>query len=100
MSIMMQDPEEMTLEQMKALVDSNQAVRFTIEGREALYGLIAQVLKNQRYAERSRDERGIVKRFLAKVTGRVAIEAVVPPSLRKGKFRPPDKLLAILKGKP
>jgi hypothetical protein len=29
-----------------------------------------------------------------------AIEAVVPPSLRKGKFRPPDKLLALLKGKP
>jgi integrase/recombinase XerD len=29
-----------------------------------------------------------------------AIEAIVPPSLRKGKFRPPDKLLALLKAKP
>jgi integrase/recombinase XerD len=28
-----------------------------------------------------------------------AIEAVVPPSLRKGRFQPPDKLLALLKGK-
>ncbi len=28
-----------------------------------------------------------------------AIEAVVPPSLRKGKFQPPDKLLALLKAK-
>ena len=28
-----------------------------------------------------------------------AIEAVVPPSLRRGKFRPPDKLLALLKAK-
>lgn len=28
-----------------------------------------------------------------------AIEAVVPPNLRKGKFRPPDKLLALLKGR-
>ena len=28
-----------------------------------------------------------------------AIEAVVPPSLRKGKFRPPDKLRALLKAK-
>jgi integrase/recombinase XerD len=28
-----------------------------------------------------------------------AIEAVVPPSLRKGKFRPTDKLLALLKAK-
>jgi integrase/recombinase XerD len=29
-----------------------------------------------------------------------AIEAIVPPSLRKGKFRPPDKLLALLKATP
>jgi hypothetical protein len=29
-----------------------------------------------------------------------AIVAVVPTSLRKGKFRPPDKLLTLLKGKP
>jgi hypothetical protein len=28
-----------------------------------------------------------------------AIEAIVPPSLRKGKFRPPDKLLTLLKAK-
>jgi site-specific recombinase XerD len=28
-----------------------------------------------------------------------AIEAIVPPSLRKGKFRPPDKLLALLEAK-
>jgi len=28
-----------------------------------------------------------------------AIEAVVPPNLRKGKFRAPDKLLALLKAK-
>jgi site-specific recombinase XerC len=29
-----------------------------------------------------------------------AIEAVVPPHLRKGKFRPPDKLIALLRAKP
>jgi site-specific recombinase XerD len=28
-----------------------------------------------------------------------AINAIVPPHLRKGKFRPPDKLIALLKGK-
>lgn len=28
-----------------------------------------------------------------------AMESVVPPHLRKGKFRPPDKLIALLKGK-
>jgi integrase/recombinase XerD len=28
-----------------------------------------------------------------------AIEAVVPPRLRRGKFRPPDKLIELLKAK-
>jgi site-specific recombinase XerC len=28
-----------------------------------------------------------------------AIEAIVPPHLRKGKFRPPDRLIALLKTK-
>jgi len=28
-----------------------------------------------------------------------AIEAIVPPHLRKGKFRPPDRLIALLKAK-
>jgi site-specific recombinase XerC len=28
-----------------------------------------------------------------------AIESMVPPNLRKGKFRPPDRLIALLKTK-
>ena len=70
MTIQMEDPEEMNLEQMKALVESSRAVRFSLEGREALYRLLVRVLKNQRYAELRREQRGIVRRFLAKVTGR------------------------------
>jgi hypothetical protein len=70
MTIRMQDPEEMTLEQMKALVESSRAVRFSIEGREALYSLMVRVLRKQRYAELGREQRGIVRRFLAKVTNR------------------------------
>ena len=70
MTIQMEDPEEMNLEQMKALVESSRAVRFSIQGREALYRLLVRVLKNQRYAELRREQRGIVRRFLAKVTGR------------------------------
>lgn len=66
----MQDPEQMTLEQMRALLDSSRIMRFTIEGREAFYTLVSRVLKNQGYAGLSRDERGIVRRFLARVTGR------------------------------
>lgn len=60
----------MTLEQMKALVESNRAVRFSIEGREPVYGLMTRVLKKQGYERSSRKQRGIVRRFLEKVTGR------------------------------
>ena len=55
---------------MKTLVESSRAVRFSIAGREALYKLVGRVLKAQRYAELAREQRGIVRRFLAKVTGR------------------------------
>ena len=70
----MEDPGEMTLEQMKELVESSRVVRSSVEGRIALCGplcgLLERVLKNQRYAELRREQRGIVRRLLAKVTGR------------------------------
>ncbi len=66
----MQDPEQMTLEQMRTLVDSNQTVRFSIEGREAFYNLVSRVLKHHGFARLSREHKGIVRRFLVKVTGR------------------------------
>lgn len=66
----MQDPEEMSLDQMKALVENSRAVRFSIEGREALYSFLARVLTKQRYAGLDREQRGIVRRFLIKVTNR------------------------------
>lgn len=60
----------MTLEQMKALVESSRAVRFSIEGREALYQLLVNVLRKHRYGKLDREQRGIVRGFLMKVTGR------------------------------
>jgi len=66
----MQDPEQMTLEQMRTLVDSSQTVRFSIEGREAFYNLVSRVLKHHGFARLSREHKGIVRRFLVKVTGR------------------------------
>jgi transposase InsO family protein len=70
MTIRMQDPEQMTLEEMRALVTSSRTIRFAIEGRDDFYQLVGRVLKNQRYTELDREPRGIVRQFLAKVTGR------------------------------
>src|SRR6266849_10216107 len=70
MPIRMQDPEQMTLEQLRTLVDSSQTVRFSIEGREAFYNLVSRVLKHHGFTRLSREHKGIVRRFLVKVTGR------------------------------
>ena len=60
----------MTLEQMRGLVTSSRTIRFVVEGRDDFYKLVGQVLKNQRYGGLDREQRGIVRQFLAKVTGR------------------------------
>ena len=69
MTIRMQDPERMTLEQMRTLVDSSRTLRFSIEGREVFYKLVSRVLAQHGFAKLSREQKGVVRRFLVKVTG-------------------------------
>jgi transposase InsO family protein len=69
MTIRMQELERMTLEEMREFVQSNRKLRFEAEDRRALYGLVERVLKNQRYSKLQKRERGIVRRFLLRVSG-------------------------------
>lgn len=66
----MQNLETLSLAEMIEFVEGNQAVRFTVGGKDAAYALIEAVLKAQRYRRLSKAERGIVRRFLAKVADR------------------------------
>jgi hypothetical protein len=50
----MQELERMTLEEMREFVQSNRKRRFEAEDRQALYGLVERVLKNQRYSKLKR----------------------------------------------
>lgn len=59
----------MTLEEMREFEQSNRKLRFKAEDREALYGLVERVLKNQRYSKLKKSERGVVRRFLVRVSG-------------------------------
>jgi hypothetical protein len=65
----MQELEGMTLQEMREFVQSNRKLRLEAENRPGLYGLIERVLKNQRYSKLKRGERGIVRRFLVRVSG-------------------------------
>jgi len=65
----MENLERLTLTQMLEFTQGNREVEFTLEGRAAAHGFIEAVLKAQRYRSLSKGQRGIVRGFLARVTG-------------------------------
>jgi transposase InsO family protein len=69
MTFTMENLERLTLAEMQEFVEGNREVEFRIETRAAAYGFIETVLKAQQYRRLSKGQRGVVRRFLAKVTG-------------------------------
>jgi hypothetical protein len=68
MNIRMKNLERLSLDEMEQFVDSNQKVEFEGGDRQARYTFIERVLKLQGYRKLKKRERGIVRRFLGKVT--------------------------------
>jgi hypothetical protein len=70
MTIRMDNLEELTLAEMEVMVENNRHLGCEAMPINAAYPLIERVLKRQQYRELSKGQRGVVLRFLAKVTGR------------------------------
>lgn len=69
MTIRMKNLERLTLEEMQEFAKTNRQVVWSAEERESAYGLIERVLKQQQYRRLTKGQKGIVRRFLAKITG-------------------------------
>jgi len=69
MTINMQNAERLTLTEMQEFVKGSRPMGFSADGRAAAYGLIQRVLGTQQYQRISKACKGIVRRFLTKVTG-------------------------------
>ncbi len=65
----MQVPEKLSLEQIRAFLDGSDVVRLEGQNREEVYGWVNQTLRQQHYEELKRSGRGLVRRYLAKMTG-------------------------------
>jgi len=65
----MQNIDQLTLTEMQDFVKGSRRIGLCVEGRAAAYGLIRRVLDTQRYQGISKACKGIVRRFLRKVTG-------------------------------
>jgi len=68
MNITMQNIERLTLDQIREFVEGSRTIGFTAPMREAVYEFIERVLKSQQYRRLSRGQKGIVRRFLVKMT--------------------------------
>ena len=69
MTITMQNLERLNLAEMQEFIEGSGRVDFIADGREAVYGFIERVLKAQPYRRLSKGQKGVVRRFLVKVTG-------------------------------
>src|SRR5260370_30599703 len=69
MNIAMQNTERLTLEQIRGFVEGSRAIGFGAPKGQAVYEFIERVLKSQQDRRINRVQKGIVRRFLAKMTG-------------------------------
>ena len=65
----MQASERLSLEQIQAFLEGSEQVEFKGRDRGEVYGWVNQILRQQRYGELKRSERGLVRRYVEKMTG-------------------------------
>lgn len=65
----MEDGETLSLEQIRAFLEASGEVRFQAHDRRELYEWVNQTLRRQDYGKLKREGKGLVRRYLAKMTG-------------------------------
>jgi transposase InsO family protein len=67
--ISMENGEKLSLEQIRAWVEASEEVRFHSQDRGELYEWVNQTLRQQDYGRLKRGGKGLVRRYIAKMTG-------------------------------
>jgi transposase InsO family protein len=67
--IRMENSEKLGLEQIRASLEGSGEVHFQAQGRQDVYEWVNRTLRQQNYSEIKRSGKGIVRRYLAKMTG-------------------------------
>jgi transposase InsO family protein len=69
LTISVQAGERLSLDQIRAFLEASDGVGFQGENREEVYAFVYQTLRQQRYQDLKRSGRGLVRRYLSKMTG-------------------------------
>jgi len=65
----MEGGDRLSLENIRALLELSVEVNFQAQGRQELYGWVNQTLRRQDYGRLQRAGKGLVRRYVAKMTG-------------------------------
>ncbi len=65
----MQEAEKLSLEEIRRFVEASEEIQFAGEKREQVYGWIERVLCEQQYARQGKAARGLLRRYIEKMTG-------------------------------
>ena len=65
----MQHAERLTLAEMREFLSASNNLSFAGSGRKQIYGLLERTLRAQNYLELSKKDKGIVRRYLVKISG-------------------------------
>jgi transposase InsO family protein len=88
--ISMENGERLSLEQIRAWVEASEEVRFHCQDRGELYEWVNQTLRQQDYGRLRRGGKGLVRRYIAKMTGlsRAQAARLIRSYQRGGEVKP------------
>jgi len=69
LNISVHEAEKLSLEAMGRFVEASEEIRFESQNREQVYGWLERVLVQQEYALQGKAARGLVRRYIEKMTG-------------------------------
>lgn len=85
----MQDGERLSLEQIQAFLEASDELRFEASDRRELYEWVGRTLVEQEYAGLGRASKGLVRRYVAKMTGlsRAQVTRLIGPYRERGQVQ-------------
>ncbi len=86
----MQRAKSLTLEAMRGFLEGSESVEFQAEGAKEIYPWVGDVLQGRSYDRLGKADRGLVKRFLEKITGlsRAQLTRLIGRWQRTGQLQP------------
>ena len=88
MIISMRVRETLSLEQIRAFVEGSEEIQFAGQKRGEIYGWIEKTLVEQQYHRGSKPEKGLLRRYVAKMTGlsRAQVTRLIGQYIKRGRI--------------